>query len=37
MNRTKAIERLITNDKYKAVSNHTGMGALEILKEQGRE
>jgi hypothetical protein len=29
-------QELTSNDKYKAVSNHTGMSALEILKEQGR-
>lgn len=29
-------QELTTNDKYKAVSNHTGMSALEILREQGR-
>lgn len=28
-------QKLTDNDKYKAVSNHTGMSALEILKQQG--
>jgi hypothetical protein len=28
-------QKLTLNEKYKAVSNHTGMSALEMLKQQG--